>query len=151
MNFREVQLRDLGLYDVRNKVQFQQSDPGNMKSIYNGYDLLIADQVLESCYYPEKFLHSLGNRILPEGTLIISSHYSWDEKYTPKDKWLGGYRDEHTGENVDTLDSIKSILSPQFVLEKVVPFIPFVLPHNQRKKDAFQCEISVWRKVGIVA
>lgn len=151
MNFREVQLRDLGLYDVRNKVQFQQSDPGNMKSIYKGYDLLIADQVLESCYYPEKFLHSLGNRILPEGTLIISSHYSWDEKYTPKDKWLGGYRDEHTGENVDTLDSIKSILSPQFVLEKVVPFIPFVLPHNQRKKDAFQCEISVWRKVGIIA
>ena len=147
MNFREVQLKDLGLYDVREKVQFQQSDPANMKSIYKGFDLLIADQVLENCHHPEKFLHSLEERILPQGTLIISSNYNWDTKYTPKDKWLGGYRDEHTGENVKTLDSIKDILSPKFELQQVFPSIPFVLPHNQRRIDSFLCEVTIWGRV----
>lgn len=141
---REVTLTDLGLETACGKVEFYQADACNLKSIYTGYDLILAANLIDRLYDPLKFLKMIHERINMGGLLVIASPYSWDETITEKDKWLGGIRKD--GEPYDTLSALHDVLRPHFNPVGEPTKLPFVLRITQNRYEHTLSEVTVWEK-----
>ena len=141
--FYEVRLETFGLDGLRDKVEFWQGDACNLKPHFTGYDLIFAGNLLDRLYDPRKFLDSLYGRLNPGGLLILSSPYSWQEESTPRERWIGGFKRD--GENFTTLDGLREILEPGFVLLETRD-IPFVIRETARKFQHTIAQMSVWER-----
>jgi len=75
--------------------------------------------------------------------LILTSPYTWLEEFTPKEKWIGGYKRD--GENVTTLQGLEEILGEAFTLLDTED-IPFVIQETARKHQHTVAQMSVWQK-----
>jgi len=146
MTFKDVSLGQLELEQGANKCQFMQQDATNLKPHFTGYDMVVAVNLIDRLYDPSKFLSHIHERINKGGLLLVASPYSWSEEYTEKAKWLGGYKDPLTGENVNTLDSMHTLLEPRFDLVGEPFEIPFVIRETQRKYQHTLSEFSLWKK-----
>ncbi len=144
---RSVSLEKLGLGELRTHVAFMQGDACNLKSLYTGYDLVFAGNLVDRLYDPGMFLDSIGDRVLPGGLLVITSPYTWLEEYTPKSKWLGGRR-EH-GEALTTFAAIGRALDGGFDLVHRAD-VPFVIRETARKHQHSVADLTVWRRRGAV-
>ena len=142
---RSVSLEKLGLGELRTHVAFMQGDACNLKSLYTGYDLVFAGNLVDRLYDPGMFLDSIGDRVLPGGLLVITSPYTWLEEYTPKSKWLGGRR-EH-GEALTTFAGIARALDGGFDLVHRTD-VPFVIRETARKHQHSIADLTVWRRRG---
>lgn len=138
---------DITEYDFKKsyaKAQFFQGDACDLDARFSGYDLVMATNLIDRLYQPKLFLESIHERINSEGILVLTSPYTWREEYTAKEFWLGGYRDEQ-GEEVTTLEGLKTILSEHF--ESVfVEDVPFVIRETARKFQHTVAQMSVWKK-----
>jgi putative 4-mercaptohistidine N1-methyltranferase len=144
---RSVSLDKLGLGELRTHVAFMQGDACNLKSLYTGYDLVFAGNLVDRLYDPAMFLELIGDRVLPGGLLVITSPYTWLEEYTPKSKWLGGRR-EH-GEAFTTFAGIGRALDGGFDLVHRAD-VPFVIRETARKHQHSVADLTVWRRRGAV-
>lgn len=145
--FKEVNLSDFDGYDaVKGKIAFMQGDACNLVDKYDNYDLVFAGNLIDRLYDPEKFLSLIKDRINPGGLLVLASNYTWSEEYTPRDKWLGGFK-APTGENFTTLEGIKQVLNPEFKMIADPVDIPFVFRETSRKFQYDVSELTVWEKV----
>jgi len=145
--FKEVNLSDFDGYDaVKEKIAFMQGDACNLVDKYDNYDLVFAGNLIDRLYDPEKFLSLIKDRINPGGLLVLASNYTWSEEYTPRDKWLGGFK-APTGENFTTLEGIKQVLNPEFKMIADPVDIPFVFRETSRKFQYDVSELTVWEKV----
>jgi 5-histidylcysteine sulfoxide synthase/putative 4-mercaptohistidine N1-methyltranferase len=142
---RSVSLEKLGLGALRTQVAFMQGDACNLKSLYTGYDLVFAGNLVDRLYDPAMFLDAIGDRVLPGGLLVITSPYTWLEEYTPKSKWLGGRR-EH-GEALTTFAGIARALDGGFDLVHRTD-VPFVIRETARKHQHSIADLTVWRRRG---
>ena len=142
---RSVSLERLGLGDLRGKVVFMQGDACNLKSLYTGYDLVFAGNLVDRLYDPGMFLDLIAGRVLPGGLLVITSPYTWLEEYTPKSKWLGGRR-EH-GEALTTLTGIGRALEADFELIHRSD-VPLVIRETARKHQHSIADLTAWRRRG---
>lgn len=142
---RSVSLDKLGLGELRTHVAFMQGDACNLKSLYTGYDLVFAGNLVDRLYDPGMFLDAIGDRVLPGGLLVITSPYTWLEEYTPKSKWLGGRR-EH-GEAFTTFEGITRALDGGFDLIHRTD-VPFVIRETARKHQHSIADLTVWRRRG---
>ncbi|MCW8831988.1 MAG: 5-histidylcysteine sulfoxide synthase [Colwellia sp.] len=113
VDFHEVKLSDVDLPTGEN-IHFSQGDASNLKSIFTGYDLVLAQHVLEQSYYPRLFLKSIHQRLNANGLLIVVSDYHFDEQQADKNTWLGGVK--INGENVTGFEGLSAILSNHFTL-----------------------------------
>lgn len=52
--------------------------------------MVFAANLIDRLVNPEEFLKEIGNRILPNGFLVLFSPYTWLADFTPKNKWIGG-------------------------------------------------------------
>lgn len=145
LDFRQTQLSSLGLDASRSKVEFMQADLSNMKERYRGYDLILVTNLLERTYDPAKFLETVYERLNDGGTLVIATTADWRTEHTPRDKWLGGFKDA-TGENRTTLDGLQQILGKSFGLEGDPVDLPMVFRENARRFVQQTSQVSVWRK-----
>ena len=144
--FHEIQLADFDGYEaVKDKIAFMQGDGCNLVEKYDGYDLVFAGNVIDRMYAPGKFLRDIQDRINDGGLLALVSPYSWDEEFTPREKWLGGFK-ANTGENFTTLEGITRILSDQFKLVSQPVEIPFAMRESTRKSQHGVSELTVWEK-----
>ncbi len=141
--FKEISLKALGLDAVTQRCCFTRQDACNLDSIFQGYDLILAANLIDRLYQPGKFLNDIHNRLNESGLLILSSPYTWLEEFTEKQYWIGGYRQD--GENVTTLDGLKSILLKHFELIDVTD-LPFVIRETKRKFQHSIAEVSAWQK-----
>ncbi|MBD3789040.1 MAG: 5-histidylcysteine sulfoxide synthase [Campylobacterales bacterium] len=139
----EVNLKTFGLEQECQKVAFWQADACNLKPIFSGFDLIFAGNLIDRLYDPKKFLDSIPSRLNEKGLLILTSPYSWDEAFTPKEKWIGGYK--RNGENITTLEGLGEILEPYFRLIDVQD-IPFVIQESARKHQHTIAQMTVWEK-----
>ena len=145
--FKEVNLSDFDGYDaVKGKIAFMQGDACNLVDKYDNYDLVFAGNLIDRLYDPEKFLSLIKDRINPGGLLVLASNYTWSEEYTPRDKWLGGFK-APTGENFTTLEGIKQVLNPEFKMIADPVDIPFVFRETSRKFQYDVSELTIWEKV----
>jgi len=112
-------------------------------------DLVCGFNLIDRLPDPKKFLDEAGRRLRPGGLLVISSPYTWNEAFTPKEKWLGcfKYGDNDAPRTIDALrDHLTTGNSAQF--EEALPpeDIPFVLHKAPRLRQEIKAEISFWRK-----
>ncbi|MDQ1325977.1 MAG: hypothetical protein QG564_1101 [Campylobacterota bacterium] len=141
--FYEINLKTFDLEKERHKVVFWQADACNLKPIFKGFDLIFAGNLIDRLYDPEKFLDSVAKRLNERGLLILTSPYSWEEEFTPKEKWIGGYKKD--GESITTLEGLKEILAPYFELIDIQE-VPFVIQETARKHQHTIAQMTVWEK-----
>ena len=132
----------MGLAGIREQVDFYQADACNLPEKFTGYDLVLAANLIDRLYSPRAFLANIHRRINPGGILVLTSPYTWDETYTKKEEWLGGYRD--AGEPVWTLDALKEVLTPHFHMLGEPRDVPFVIRETRRKFQHTVAELTVW-------
>jgi 5-histidylcysteine sulfoxide synthase/putative 4-mercaptohistidine N1-methyltranferase len=144
VSYHEKSLSAFGLDSVARKVDFFQADACNLKTLYTGYDLVLACNLIDRLYDPAKFLTTIHERIHREGLLIITSPYTWLEEFTQRDKWLGGFRKD--GENVTTLQALEQLLSPHFSSALPPQDIPFVIRETSRKFQHSIAQMTVWER-----
>jgi putative 4-mercaptohistidine N1-methyltranferase len=142
--YRERHLVELGLGDVTDKAELLQGDACNLKSIFAGYDLVLAANLIDRLYDPKLFLALIHERINQGGLLVIASPYTWLEEHTKKESWLGGIKKD--GENVTTLDGLKAILDPYFDLMTTPQQVPFVIRETSRKFQHTLSDVTIWVK-----
>jgi 5-histidylcysteine sulfoxide synthase/putative 4-mercaptohistidine N1-methyltranferase len=143
VHYEERRLEQLGLADVADKVEFMQGDACNLKSLYRGYDLILAANLIDRLYRPAQFLRSVHERLNEGGILMLASPYTWLEAHTEKDEWLGGFKKD--GESFTTLDGLKAILEPHFELIRGPESVPFVIRETSRKFQHTLSEVTVWK------
>ncbi|MGB0938326.1 MAG: 5-histidylcysteine sulfoxide synthase [Colwellia sp.] len=130
------------LLEHADRVKFYQGDASNLKAVFTGYDVILAQHVIEESYHPAKFLQDVKQRLNNNGLLIIVSDYHFTEAITEKDKWLSGIK--INGENVSGIDGLSNQLSPHFTLIDKFPLMR-AIKQNQRHSSLSQCEFSVWQ------
>jgi len=139
-----VDLESLGYKQTASKISFLQGDACNLKPHLTGYDLIIASNLIDRLYDPMLFLNDVKHRVNSGGLLVISSPYTWLEEFTKKENWLGGYMKD--GQEVTTLDGLKSALEDSFELVDTPTDTPFVIRETARKFQHTLAQVSVWRK-----
>ncbi|MDO6507159.1 5-histidylcysteine sulfoxide synthase [Colwellia sp. 4_MG-2023] len=141
VDYYEVSLKSLGL-PSHNNIHFSQGDAGNLKSGFDNYDVILAQQVLESSYNPRQFLQTAHQRIKSEGLLVIVSDYYFGEHHTAKNNWLGGVK--VNGENVTGFDGLSEQLAPHFNLVAQQE-LTRVIQVNQRNFILKRPQLSIWQ------
>lgn len=144
VQYREQRLADFDLSDVADKVEFMQGDACNLKSVFSGYDLLMAVNLLDRLYDPALFLQSVHERINAGGLLVLASPYTWLEEHTEKTKWLGGFKKD--GESFTTLDGLHALLDAHFTLQGEPQSVPFVIRETRRKFQHTLSEVTIWER-----
>jgi len=139
-----VSLEALALEDVAKRVSFFQGDACNLKAHFKGYDLIMANNLIDRLYEPQRFLQSIHERLNPEGVLVLTSPYTWSESYTQKAFWLGGYVNE-AGEAVHTLQTLQALLNEHLTLVATHE-VPFVIRETARKYQHTLSQMSIWKK-----
>jgi 5-histidylcysteine sulfoxide synthase/putative 4-mercaptohistidine N1-methyltranferase len=112
-------------------------------------DLVCGFNLIDRLPDPKAFLDEAGRRLRPGGLMVISSPYTWLESFTPKEKWLGGFK---YGDNdaPRTIEGLREYLTrgknAQFEEALAPEDLPFVLQETQRLRQETKAEMSFWRK-----
>jgi putative 4-mercaptohistidine N1-methyltranferase len=142
--YKDILIKDLKLKTNIANLEFMQDDVLKLKKKFSDYDVVCIINLLEELKDPSILLKTIHERLNRNGILIIGSTCQWNEKYTPKEHWLGGFKKD--GEPVTGFDGIKDILDKKFQLKEK----PLDLKYNIRKSSkSFEiqiCEVSVWQK-----
>jgi 5-histidylcysteine sulfoxide synthase/putative 4-mercaptohistidine N1-methyltranferase len=146
VHYEERRLEQYGLEAVAHKVEFMQGDACNLKSIYQGYDLVLAANLIDRLYKPSLFLKQIHERINVGGYLVLTSPYTWLEEHTEKSEWVGGFKRD--GESFSTLDGLKEQLSTHFDFVRGPELVPFVIRETSRKFQHTLSEVTVWKRKG---
>ena len=142
--FREQQLKDFGISEeMAQKILFMQADASNTKSLYTGYDMIIATGLIETLYDPKKFLEDVSNRLNSQGILILGSSYNWQTEATQKEHWLGGFKKD--GEPVYTAEKISELLATKFEQVEKSFDLPRISRLSSRQSVVNIEEISIWK------
>ena len=142
--YKERTLTALGLEAVRRKVAFFQGDACNLKSLFSGYDLVLAANLIDRLYDPARFLGMVHTLVNPGGLLLLASPYTWLEEHTERNAWIGGFKRD--GESFTTLDGLKEILGNHFRLIRKPQEVPFVIRETRRKFQHTLSEVTLWEK-----
>ena len=102
----------------------------------------VAANLLDRLYDPQRFLETIHERMNVGGILVITSPYTWLEEFTKKDKWLGGFR--KAGEPCMTLDALRDLLRPHFVMLDAPKNVEFVIRETRRKFQHTVAELTAW-------
>ncbi|MGA7596054.1 MAG: 5-histidylcysteine sulfoxide synthase [Gallionella sp.] len=145
VGYRERNLADLGLDEARHRVDFFQGDACNLKTVFGGYDLILAANLIDRLYSPKKFLAAVHERLIPGGVLLIASPYTWLEEHTSREEWIGGFK--KSGESFTTLDGLKEMLEPHFRLLEPPQEIPFVIRETRHKFQHSLSEVTLWERI----
>lgn len=146
VDFKEQSLEALGLTPQTQGLQFLQQDASNLKPIFSGYDLIVSANHLEKMAKPQAFLADCHHRLNDGGLLLLGSTYDWNEAICAKTDWLGGYKDNQSGENVRSLDGIRAILAQHFVEVTQPQSLACVVRLNQRNFKHQLSEFTLWQK-----
>lgn len=146
VDFKEQSLEHLGLAETAQRCAFFQQDASNLKARFSGYDMIVCANHLEKMAKPQSFLTECHQRLNEGGLLLLGSTYAWSEAICPKNDWLGGYKDSHSGENVTSLEGISNLLSNHFELIGEPHSLPLILRHNQRQFSHQLSEFTLWQK-----
>ncbi|XP_020368585.2 uncharacterized protein LOC109913482 [Rhincodon typus] len=128
----------------RTRCFFRQGDACNLSSDLGSFGCVLAANLICRLPDPFAFFHRLPELVAPGGILVITSPYTWLEEFTPKSRWLGGYKDV-SGNEVRGFDTMKRVFSPHFELlaEKNEPI---VIRETARKHQWTMAHMTIWRR-----
>lgn len=144
VSYKSRTLASLGLDNLKGKVEFSQGDACNLKPILTNYDLVLAANLIDRLYSPQKFLFHIHERLNIGGILLIASPYTWLEEHTKREDWVGGFK--RNAENFTTLDGLKEQLGVHFRLVAQPVDVPFVIRETKRKFQHSVSEVTLWER-----
>lgn len=142
VSFNEVDLESIDLPSHQSNLRFSQGDACNLKDAFDGYNVILAQHVLEQSYDPCLFLSTIHQRLEAKGLLIIVSDYHFKDEITLKNKWLGGIK--VNGENLSAFDGLSQQLTPHFALIAQQE-LSRVLKDNNRNFTVSNMHMTVWQ------
>lgn len=145
VSYKSRSLAELGLAETKDNVEFSQGDACNLKTIFTGYDFILAANLIDRLYNPAKFLSAIHERLNIGGILMLTSPYTWLAEHTPREDWVGGFKKD--GESFTTLDGLKAHLGKHFRLIKGPEEVPFVIRETKRKFQHTLSEVTVWERI----
>jgi len=128
----------------RSRLSFYQGDACNLPGDLGQFGCVLAANLVCRLPNPYQFLDRLPSLVAPGGTLVITSPYSWLEEFTPKNLWLGGYKDAE-GKNVSGFDTLKRYLGPNFELIEEKP-MSFFIRETARKNQWTVAHTTIWKR-----
>lgn len=139
----EKTLLELGLDEVSPRCEFYQADACNLDPRYDGYDLVVASNLIDRLYDPTLFLGAVHERMTPGGVLVIASPYDWKPEHTPPEAQLGGYVND-AGVRVSSLDGLRMVLEQRFDMVGEPVDVPFVMRESPRRFQHTLSQVTVW-------
>jgi len=124
----------------RSRTPFETGDACNLRDHLGTFDALLAANLICRIPQPHAFLARLPGLLKPGGQLVITSPYTWDVSYTPREHWLGGT--ESTGESTQALEHQ---LAPDFTLLETRD-MPFIIREHARKYQWSIAQATIWRR-----
>lgn len=124
----------------RSRVRFQQGDAHALPANLGTFDLILACNLICRLREPARFIHSLPGLTRPGGHVFLTTPFSWDETYTPRENWLGGKPDRE-----DSFHGLKELMDPNFVLKSCFD-LPFLIREHSRKYQWSVAQASLWQK-----
>jgi len=93
------------------------------------FDTVLALNLIDRVPDPARALDELARVVRPGGQLLLTSPFTWLERFTPRDRWLGGF--PRNGEPVRGIESVRARLAKEFSIvgERRLPFF---IPHHAR-------------------
>lgn len=143
--YKDVVLADYGLEKHKNNILFMQADAMNMKPNFTNYDVVILPNLLEEVRNPIDFLTSIHSRINENGLLIVTSSYDWKKEITPRENWIGGFKED--GEPVTSLEGLQKYLNNHFSLEQNPIDLVYDVKRSSRITESRIVQLSIWRKI----
>lgn len=128
------------------RAEFKQADAYCLPAEMTNYDVVVVSNLLCQIPLPNTALGRMaGPRALvrPGGLLIIASPFSWDESVTPRDLWLGGFKDSN-GKAQTSVEGLKALFGDAFELVHETD-IPHVTRKHSRQYNVDISHVSVWQ------
>ena len=82
--------------------------------------------------------------LISGGLLLITTPFTWMPQFSPKETWLGGYRDEH-GQKIESSDNLKNALCKDFELLEEFS-MPLIIREHRRKFQLITPLATLWRR-----
>ncbi|MEL7039145.1 MAG: 5-histidylcysteine sulfoxide synthase [Cyanobacteria bacterium J06592_8] len=126
------------------RVNFRRADACALPPELVGFDVVLAANLICRLASPRAFLGRLcGARglVRPGGLLVLATPFTWDERFTPRDAWLGG----HDGE--DSFTVLQAELKGDFEWLETQD-MPFLIREHARKFQYVVTLVSLWKRRG---
>jgi len=110
------------------------------------YDGVIMSNLLCRLPDPAACLNGLSDIVNPEGVVVLVTPFSWLTEFTPRGKWLGGFLDPVTNEEIRSKDELQSIMEGNGFCKIHEEEMPLVIREHARKYQYIVSEATGWRK-----
>jgi len=144
ISHQEKHLKDFGLAEFADKVEFWQADVSNLIAKFTGYDFILAENAIEGAIKPRRFLEEIHTRLNPYGILVFVDGYDWNPEITRAEDRLGGFRKD--GEPFGSFEALREILEANFALLEEPRELWQTLRREQRLHSLKHVQLSIWRK-----
>jgi len=143
--------------DVANKVNFFVGDAckiEELSSVVEGdttttnttYDGVIMSNLLCRLPDPIACLNGLSGIMNKGGVVVMVTPFSWLTEFTPRGKWLGGFLDPVTNEEIRSKDELQSIMEGNGFTKIHEEQMPLVIREHARKYQYIVSEATGWKK-----
>jgi putative 4-mercaptohistidine N1-methyltranferase len=151
--FEEVQaMHEEGVTsEILNKVNFFTGDACNLEGMaadgrISTYDGIIMSNLLCRLPNPMACLNSLSGIVNKGGVVVMVTPFSWLKEFTPRSKWLGGFYDPVSKEEIRSKDVLKDIMEDRGFEKIHEEEMPLMIREHQRKYQYIVSEATGWRK-----
>lgn len=129
------------------RVEFRQADACSLPAEFIDFDAVLIANLL--CRLPSPGaclgrLEGMRGLLRSGGIVVIVSPYTWMEKFTPREVWLGGYYDDD-GKPHFSQDGIKAMLGDEFQLLHRQD-MPLLIREHRRKYQYIVSDALVFQK-----
>jgi 5-histidylcysteine sulfoxide synthase/putative 4-mercaptohistidine N1-methyltranferase len=129
----------------RSRVEFRRADACSLPAEYFEFNAVMAVNLLCRLASPMAFLDRLaGPRglVAPGGVVMIATPFTWNESFTIRSGWLGGY--EKDGAPRWSLEQLMEIMGRNFVLVHRDRFALTIREHA-RKFELIEPDVLIWQ------
>jgi len=137
---------------VMDRVNFFQGDAcalsefADSKKGFGTFDGVILANLLCRLPDPMKFLEAMPKIVNKGGVVVIVTPFTWLEDFTPRSKWLGGFKDSVLGQPIYSKDKLKETMEGLGFVKIHEEQMPLVIREHRRKYQYIISEASGWRK-----
>lgn len=117
----------------KSEPEFKTGDAGNLPENLGKFDAILMANLLCRLPDPEKCLKSLKNVTESNSVMLFTTPCSWDEAFTPREKWLW-----------PTLEGLHTHLNSWCDCIEVTN-MPFLLKDHDRRAQFTVAQASVWK------
>jgi len=112
----------------------------------NTYDAIMMSNLLCRLPDPVACLNGLSDVVNPEGVVVMVTPFSWLTEFTPRHKWLGGFLDPVTNEEIRSKDELQAIMESNGFSKIHEEQMPLVIREHARKYQYIVSEATGWKK-----